>query len=231
MEARGSSVVKALHVLFGYLFRFGFWSAAPYLGLAVLVVAFVAGRRSRSLGIFVVSMLAVMGVGMLLAPALVRRPAQPAGNADPAHLRCLGAPPLRRRTDRARGIGARRGASGRMRVLRPALGRLPLALGLVLPAAVVAAVLVPRLQGRLAGCESPPSALGKNVVVFGYPASYAKATRLTAAVAKSGFTATTIGSDRCGRLRVQTSAVPLGVARSIEQEARAVDVSVVLKGA
>jgi hypothetical protein len=226
----GGSVVKALHVLLDYLFRFGFWSAAPYVGLAVLVVAFVAGRRSRSLGIFVVSMLAVMGIGMLWRLLWYGGQLNPQGTPIPrisgawALLLCVVAPIVLAASVPARQLGADR-------VLRPVLGRLPLALGLLLPAAVVAAVLVPRLQGRLAGCESPPSALGKNVVVFGYPGSYVKATRLSAAVARSGFTATTIGSDRCGRLRVQTSAVPLRVARSIEEEARAVDVSVVLKGA
>ena len=226
----GGSVVKALHVLLGFLFRFGFWSAAPYVGLVVLVVAFIAGRRSRSLGIFVVSMLAVMGVGMLWRLLWYGGQLNPQGTPIPrisgawALLLCAVAPIVLAASVPARRLGAER-------VLRPALRRLPLALGLVLPAAVVAAVLVPRLQGRLAGCESPPSALGKNVVVFGYPASYKKATRLSASVARSGFTATTIGTDRCGRLRVQTAGVSLRVARSIEGEAQAVHVGVHVRGA
>ena len=167
----GDSVVKALHVLVGFLFRFGFWSAAPYVGLVVLVVAFVAGPRSRSLGIFVVSMLAVMGIGMLWRLLWYGGQLNPQGTPIPrisgawALLLCAVAPTVLAASVPARRLGADR-------VLRPANDRLPLALGPLLPAAVVAAVLVPRLQGRFAGCESPPSALGKNAVVFGYPESY-----------------------------------------------------------
>ena len=113
-------------------------------------------------------MLAVMGVGMLWRLLWYGGQLNPQGTPIPrisgawALLLCAVAPIVLAASVPARRLGAER-------VLRPALGRLPLALGLVLPAAVVAAVLVPRLQGRLAGCESPPSALGKNVVVFGYP--------------------------------------------------------------
>ena len=230
-NSAGSSLGHAIGVLVHYLFRFDLWSAAPYIGIAVLFATALAGRRALPLAGFVGVILLVTGAAMLWRLLWYGGDVNPSGTPIPrisgmwslllcavAPLLCASAVPRPRLPAPLAKVGAR------------LLGR-PFAVTVAaVPAALVIIASASSLGTRLAGCEVPPSTSGPVVVVFGRASTYAAAAALRDDVVKVGFVGTRVGFDQCGRLRVQLGAPSLTVARQIQAEARPVPLAASIQG-
>lgn len=229
----GGSLPHAVGVLFSYLFRFDYWSVAPYVGFLAFVAVVLAGRRAWSFAAFVGAILLVTGVAMFWRLLWYGGDLNPSGTPIPrisgmwAILLCAIAPLLcsvalpRLPADLVRFCRdwEWRGAA----FLVPVFTLVPV-VGIVLFAA-------PHINQRVTGCDPPASPDGPQMVVFSREPTYGAAQELLAAVVKVGFVEATIDFDGCGRLRVQTPAPSLEVARQIQAEARSVDLKTTIRGA
>jgi hypothetical protein len=223
-QSTGGAVGHGAWVVFEYVFKFGYWSIAPYAGLVLLVVA-LSNRQARAVSMFFTLVLGAAVAAMLWRLLWYGGGANVQGTPIPrisgvcALLVCAASPLL---------LGA---MSDRVPF------ELPVRLSSMLPGAVaVAVVLGPaalltvldgaHLRAIRTPCDPALTATGPAYVVFGYPTSYARAQKLLESVVKTGFVGSTIWVDTCGRLRVQSVELKTKVvARQIAAEARSANLS------
>lgn len=230
-------VWKGVGVVLHYLFAYGYWSIAPWVGLIMLVAGVAIGPRRVA---------AFAGIALLpVIVAMVWRVLWYGGQNDPKatpiprlavvfSMMLLAVSPriaselLRfdprgicsRVIDSLDRAGARLGRAGVVGIA-------------VAPAAVFLLLgLVRGDYGFIADRCAPPVREGQPVaVVFGYPDSYAQAVALRDSVVKVGFVGTATGFDQCGRLRVALTGVPSPkIGREMQVEARPVGLYPVIVG-
>lgn len=194
-----------LGVVLDYVFRFGSWSVAPYIGFAVLGLALLAWRRDRGVAPFVVVTVLILVGAMVWRLLWYGGGLNPAGTPIPRisgvlSLLLLAVAPLLLATSVA-DVHEPAWLRGRARYAGLA------AAFVLLPPVVLLGVEGAHLHAVRSVCNPQPSTGGAAYVVFGYPHDYASALRLRDTVAARGFGNAELGVTLCGRLRVQAGPV------------------------
>ena len=230
-------VWRGVEAVLHYVFLYSSWSIAPWIGLIMLVCAFVFGPL-RIAAFATIALLPVIA-------AMVWRVLWYGGQATPketpiprlsvlfsmlllaispwiatALLRLDPGGVCSRVIDAVDRLGVR-------------LGRVGLVALAVAPAAIFLGVGLARGDyAFIAGRCDPALVEGQPVaVVFGYPTTFDDAVALRDKALRVGFVGTATGFDQCGRLRVALANVPSPkVGREIQAEARLVELFPVLVG-
>jgi hypothetical protein len=209
----------------GYVFRVGYWSIAPVLGLLLVVVALALGPRR--LGTFAATTLVIVFAAMLWRVLWWGGEDEPAASSIPRisgtiSLLTLAVGPLIAH-HLLRGMSL----PGRLHGFAERVPRVKSEAWVALAAVPAVATLVfaaARGDFRFidAECRPAPRPHEPTLVVFGRSTSYAKAVALRDRALGAGFQGTTIAPDRCARLRVQVTAPSPRVGREIRAEAHTV---------
>jgi hypothetical protein len=214
------AISQGLGTVIHYVFRFGSWSVAPYVGFAALILGLRRWRRDSGLASFLASTTLIVILGLLWRLLWYGGGLNVNGTPIPRiagvlSLFLLAVGPLLLTSAFGR---PRLPVTWLARTLSPAVG----GAAVTLPAVVLLGVEGAHLHAIRTLCDPPPAATSPAYVVFGYSSDYADALRLQSSVARRGFDGTTLGVDLCGRLRVQSGPLPtLDAARELQQQARA----------